>query len=60
MNSIIANIADKARAVLAFEQELNTLEAQIQMENDRHLKQIDILTAKKQAMEQVIFRLMPS
>lgn len=60
MNSTLITITDKARAILAFEQELMTLEGHIRMENDRHLKQIATLTHKQQSLEEAILRLMPN
>lgn len=58
MDAAIVTITERAHGVLAFERELQSIEGQISMEQDRHKRQMDVLHTKRQAVDQAIYRLM--
>lgn len=53
----IVKITDNARAVLAFDQELAAVEAEIKEERARHARAMEVLHTKQQALQQAIFKL---
>lgn len=57
VSSSLVTITDRARAVLAFDAELQEVERQIRAEQDRHDQIISVLAVKRQALEQAILKL---
>lgn len=57
MTDIIVKITDRARAVLAFSDEIARVEKEIKEEQARHGRAMDVLHTKRRALEQSIFQL---
>lgn len=55
-SAAVVKITDRARAILAFSEELDRVEAEIAEERARHARAMEVLHVKQQALEKSIFQ----
>lgn len=53
----IVKITERARGILAFEEELSRVVDEIEAEKARYARKMEVLTTKRMALEQGIYRL---